>query len=619
MADSTGQPMLEVGIGADITQLQASLIAAENELRGFQSEIKKTTDTGRIAELSQSIETTKQKIAGLNAEINKSPKKFGDATNALGNLSRVAQDAPYGFIGIANNLNPLLESFQRLSKTEGGTKKALGAMAAGLTGPAGIGIALSVVSSLLVAFGDDIGLFIDKATGGSAALREYSNAFSGAKSAFTDAYVEVEKVNSAFDQFHNGTISKKDALDQYNSTLGKVYGTTKDIAEAEKLFIDNKDNYVQAALYRAAGQLALKKAAEEAFKQLEAQNAPQNANKASLFMGEGLGAFALSKLTGGPAITFTDVIGSQAIAKKAKEQEGVFQSIFKQFQDLANEQDKLASHSKTFGQEIDKSDPFKEYSANLKYELQNTLNDMEKYRKAFEKLDLKPILTVYDPEQDKKDEKRKQYFNKKNKELLDETKKSGHLGDFLEKDARKKAENYAIEDKKLKELTESYENFANMLAGSVTNGLMSIFDAMAAGESPLEAVGQMFANIARNIAAAVIQAAIFEAILSQFPELKAIFAASGALQSAFGGKKLAAGGITNGASIAMIGEAGPEAVLPLSKLNTFMQTSFNAGAMSGASGGSSGGQFVLRGQDLLVAINRTQKTSALKGQNISLI
>jgi hypothetical protein len=41
--------------------------------------------------------------------------------------------------------------------------------------------------------------------------------------------------------------------------------------------------------------------------------------------------------------------------------------------------------------------------------------------------------------------------------------------------------------------------------------------------------------------------------------------------------------------------------------------------MSGGNGGSSGGQFVLRGQDLLVAINRTQKTSALKGQNISLI
>jgi hypothetical protein len=144
---------------------------------------------------------------------------------------------------------------------------------------------------------------------------------------------------------------------------------------------------------------------------------------------------------------------------------------------------------------------------------------------------------------------------------------------------------------------------------------------MQQGESPLEAVAQMFMNIAKSIAAAVIQAAIFEAILTAFPELKAIFAASGALQSAFSGRKLASGGITNGASIAMIGEAGPEAVLPLSKLNTFMQTSFNAGAMNGGGngGGGNGGQFVLRGQDLLVAINRTQKSSALKGQNISLI
>jgi hypothetical protein len=31
-----------------------------------------------------------------------------------------------------------------------------------------------------------------------------------------------------------------------------------------------------------------------------------------------------------------------------------------------------------------------------------------------------------------------------------------------------------------------------------------------------------------------------------------------------------------------------------------------------------GGQFVLRGQDLLVALNRTQKASNLKGQSISL-
>ena len=156
-----------------------------------------------------------------------------------------------------------------------------------------------------------------------------------------------------------------------------------------------------------------------------------------------------------------------------------------------------------------------------------------------------------------------------------------------------------------------------MLSNNVTNGLMSAFDAMAAGQSPMEAIGQMFLNIGKNIAAAIIQATIFQAILSAFPALQAIFTAGGVLQNAFGGKKLAAGGITNGASIAMIGEAGPEAVMPLSKLSSFLNTSFNAGAMSGSSS-AGGGQFVLRGQDLLLSVNRSQKASRIKGQSISL-
>jgi hypothetical protein len=37
---------------------------------------------------------------------------------------------------------------------------------------------------------------------------------------------------------------------------------------------------------------------------------------------------------------------------------------------------------------------------------------------------------------------------------------------------------------------------------------------------------------------------------------------------------------------------------------------------SGVTG--SGGQFVLRGQDLLLAVNRSQKASNIKGQSISL-
>lgn len=72
------------------------------------------------------------------------------AGNALSNLSRVAQDAPFGFIGIQNNINPLLESFQRLKTETGSTGAAFKALGASLLGPAGIGLAIGAISSLVI-------------------------------------------------------------------------------------------------------------------------------------------------------------------------------------------------------------------------------------------------------------------------------------------------------------------------------------------------------------------------------------------------------------------------------------------------------------------------------------
>jgi predicted nucleic acid-binding Zn-ribbon protein len=615
-----------IGIDADVSALQSKLKSAQNTLAQFEGALKKATNIGEINYLTKNIDNLKGRINILTQEANKLGRPMGDATNALTNFSRIAQDAPYGMIGITNNLNPMLESFQRLAKTEGGTKKALQAMAAGLTGPAGIGIALAVVSSLVVAFGDDIGVFIDKATGGSASLREFANSFTGAKTAFSDAYIQIENVNSAFEKFKNGTLTKKDALDEYNNSLGKVYGTTKDIAEAERLFIENKDNYVKAALYRAAAQIALKKASEEAFKQLEAQTAPENANKVNLFMGEGLGAFALSKLTGGPSISASDIIGSEAIAKKAKTQEQVFKTIFNQFNQLAQEQDKAAVHSKDFGKELDKSlkstddkksksktkvaiDALKEYSATLKYELSQQLMDIQKYQKIFKDKGFdNALILTYGDKGETADRKRKMAEERKRV-----TGQDNSLGSFLGKDAANRMKIWKQESDAVDAASKAYENFASLLANNVTNGLMSVFDAMEQGKNPLDAIGQIFVNIAKSIAAAVIQATIFEAILTAFPELKAIFRASGALQSAFGySGPRATGGITNGPSMALIGEAGPEAVIPLSKLSGMLNTTFNAGAMSGGGGMSSGGSFVLRGNDLVLALQRSNSSLNLR-------
>ena len=79
--------------------------------------------------------------------------------------------------------------------------------------------------------------------------------------------------------------------------------------------------------------------------------------------------------------------------------------------------------------------------------------------------------------------------------------------------------------------------------------------------------------------------------------------------SSSGPMRFANGGIISGPTMGLMGEypgaaSNPEVVAPLDKLKDMI--------------GGGGGTFVLRGQDLLLSVNRAQKASNLKGQNISL-
>jgi len=99
---------------------------------------------------------TKQLTSELD-KANKAIKNFGSTVQtgankaglALTDLSRIAQDAPYGFIGISNNINPLIESFGRLKAETGSTGGALKALVGALSGPAGVGLAFGLFSSAI--------------------------------------------------------------------------------------------------------------------------------------------------------------------------------------------------------------------------------------------------------------------------------------------------------------------------------------------------------------------------------------------------------------------------------------------------------------------------------------
>ena len=131
---------IDIVIGAEVS----------GALQGLQKVEAATVKAGAtINKLPASINSTNQALAKIRPGSN-------EATQSLTNLSRVAQDAPYGFIGIANNINPLLESFQRLKVSTGTTRGALKALGSSLMGAGGLGLAVGVVSSLLVVFGDKL-------------------------------------------------------------------------------------------------------------------------------------------------------------------------------------------------------------------------------------------------------------------------------------------------------------------------------------------------------------------------------------------------------------------------------------------------------------------------------
>lgn len=155
-------------------------------------ETLKITITADNKDAVNNINQTITATNNLGNAFRQIPQTSGAATNALTNLSRVAQDAPYGFIGIANNLNPLLESFQRLQKEAGGTKSALQAMVSGLMGPAGIGLALGAVSSLIVAFGPKIANFIKGVDAAKEAEDKFAESLNKAKASASESGIKLQ-------------------------------------------------------------------------------------------------------------------------------------------------------------------------------------------------------------------------------------------------------------------------------------------------------------------------------------------------------------------------------------------------------------------------------------------
>ena len=610
MADSFDK--FSIGIDADVSALQSSLKAAQNTLAQFESALKKATNIGEINYLNKNIDNLRGTITRLNEQAGKLGKPMGDASQSLINFSRIAQDAPYGIMGIANNLNPMVESFQRLAKTEGGTKKALQAMVAGLAGPAGVGVAIGIVSSLAVTFSKEIKEFFKGPTGELEEFRkklkevadDIYKLIGGEQSKRTKGILLAEIIVGG-----NKT-QQEEALKQLKS----LYSSSAAIQNAK---LGQDKAYYQTLVNQAAIQSSATAKEKNNIEQLNIANAAQIENEkkrnaelkkitSEKIEGTGFATRLVSVAEQKKAINDAyDILGDNIKKNIATLEFDTLQQL--KTITLTPTADKVKKDG-------DKTiDALKEYSANLKYELAKQMMDIEKYKKIFKDKGFdNALILTYGDKGEIADRKTKMGEERKRV-----TGKDNSLGDFLTRDASGRMKGFKMESDRIDELNKSYESFAKQLSGSVVNALQGVYDAMQKGDSFGKAFLDMLGKITEQLVAMVIQTLIFRAIMAALTGGGSEVAVAASNVAGSAGRilmipKYAEGGIVNKPHIGMVGEAGPEAIIPLSKLSGFLNTSFNAGAMSGGGAMAGGGSFVLKGNDLVLALQRSNYSLNLR-------
>lgn len=157
----------------------------------------------------------------------------------------------------------------------------------------------------------------------------------------------------------------------------------------------------------------------------------------------------------------------------------------------------------------------------------------------------------------------------------------------------------------IKPLAQQFQTLGGALIPQIGQALTEGFAAIADGENPIKRIGTLLVGLVARLAAAAAAAFILSSLLGGVFGISQIGKTLTSFTSIFGalsGIALAKGGIITGPTVAMMGEysgvrSNPEVVAPLNKLKSMI-----------GGGGPMQGEFVLKGQDLILALQRAEKS-----------
>ena len=238
------------------------------EAKRLKIALNEATNEKDIANFNAQLEQTNQELARLNSlgksfggtavqSFDNLKRSAGAASGAAISFGRIIQDAPFGIIGVANNIQNFGEQFVALGDKSTSTAGKLKLFFSALITPSNL--AILAVSGLTAAWqAYNLGVF-DSLFATESLSKKLKEISDNTKSATANASVELTKVESLRETIEDETLSRDKRLKAVNKLI-EVYPELFSLADREKLLngqlVESYDILTKAIIAKAKASIA---------------------------------------------------------------------------------------------------------------------------------------------------------------------------------------------------------------------------------------------------------------------------------------------------------------------------------------------------------------------------
>ena len=225
-----------------------SLSQIENEIRDLQAQINSSNSPAALKRLNDQIKDLQRqannlKVVGFETTLSKVDKAAADAATGLGsklkpasdkatyallNFGRIAQDAPFGLIGIANNIEPAIAALTSLRQSTGSAGGTIKALVSSLAGPGGVIFGVGLASTALTLLGQGFFSGGKKAKEAKEELEDFNKSLKDVASGIGRDAAEVTKLFSALSSGTLNVQQRKKALEDLKGINQEFFGSLKE-------------------------------------------------------------------------------------------------------------------------------------------------------------------------------------------------------------------------------------------------------------------------------------------------------------------------------------------------------------------------------------------------------